>query len=145
MGTADKIALFYESVLDATTSVVENGSDGSKIAIIGFGNIDDEGKTDQSILFRETSEEIPPYDGHHVAMYIGESKEDFEKAFQNCVVANVVWVNPRFSDKARDLQGARKWKQFRFKDIINMKTGEKVFELEHEMRSIEHEAWPGGQ
>ena len=47
------------------------------------------------------------------------------------------------SDKTTDLQGARKWKQFRFKDIIDMETGDPIFELEHEMRSIQHEAWPG--
>jgi hypothetical protein len=41
------------------------------------------------------------------------------------------------------LQGAIEWKQFRFKDIIDIETGQKIFELEHEMRSIEHEAWPG--
>jgi hypothetical protein len=45
--------------------------------------------------------------------------------------------------KTDTLQGARECKQFRFKDILDMKTGQKIFELEHEMRSIEHEAWPG--
>jgi hypothetical protein len=140
LGTAHTIASFYENVLDATTSVLEK-SDG-RIAIIGVGNIYASGKADQSLLFRETSQEIPQYDGHHVALYVGESQADFEQAFKNCVLANVVWVNPRFEDEANDLRGARKWKQFRFKNIVDMETGETIFELEHEMRSIEHEAWP---
>jgi len=141
IGTAKKIALFYDSVLDATTSVVEDGD--CSVAMIAFGNVDATGRADQSLLFRETSDEIPPYDGHHVAMYVGETAEDFEQAYKNAEVAGVVWVNPRFSDKADTLQGAREWKQFRFKDIVDMETGEKIFELEHEMRSCEHEAWPG--
>lgn len=57
--------------------------------------------------------------------------------------AGVVWVNPRFSDKVTNLNTAKKWKQFRFKDILSLEMGRKLFELEHEVRSVEHEAWPG--
>jgi hypothetical protein len=142
LGTAEKIALFYESVLDATTTCIDLG-DGTKIAIIAFGDVDDMGKADQSLLFRESEQKIPENDGHHIAMYVGESAADFEQAFKNAEIADVVWVNPRFSDKADTLESARNWKQFRFKNIVDMETGETVFELEHEMRSIEHEAWPG--
>jgi hypothetical protein len=141
MQTAAKIALFYESVLDATTSVVQDGE--TSVAIIALGNVDENGKADQSLLFRESEEALPPYDGHHIAMYVGQSQADFEQAYKNADIAGVVWVNPRFSDKADTLQGAIEWKQFRFKDIIDIETGQKIFELEHEMRSIEHEAWPG--
>lgn len=140
-GTAEKIALFYDSVLDATTSVFEDTS--SKVAVIAFGNVNAQGLADQSLLFRETDQEIPPYDGHHVAMYVGESVADFEQAFKNADLAGVVWVNPRFSDKANTLQGAKNWQQFRFKDIVDMDTGEKIFELEHEMRSLGHDSWLG--
>ena len=153
VGTAERIALFYDSVLDATTSILtandcnnDNDDDDDskkKIAIVAFGNVRASGKADQSLIFRETSEPIPKYDGHHIAMYIGQSQADFERAFQNAEMANIVWVNPRFSDKAMTLEGAKKWKQFRFKDIVDMKTGKPIFQLEHEMRSIEHEAWPG--
>lgn len=145
MGTAEKISLFYDAVLDATTctSALRGTNDGGKYAIIALGNVDENGRADQSLLFRETSQEIPPYDGHHIAIYVGESAADFEQAFRNAETAGIVWVNPRFSDKTENIQGARKWKQFRFKDIIDMKTGEKIYELEHEMRSIEHESFPG--
>jgi catechol 2,3-dioxygenase-like lactoylglutathione lyase family enzyme len=143
-GAAEKIALFYESVLDATTSVVRRGDDDDgAVAVVAFGSVDANGRADQSLLFRETDQDIPPYDGHHVALYVGQTRADFEQAFKNCETAGVVWVNPRFDDKASNLQGAKKWKQFRFKDIVDMRTGETVFELEHEVRSIEHSAWPG--
>lgn len=146
IGTAEKIALFYDSVFDATTAVVEdpNSTTGNcKVAVIAFGNVTESGQADQSLLFRETTETIPPYDGHHVAMYVGQSGEDFEQAFKNCVLAGVVWVNPRFSDKADTLEKAKELNQFRFKDIVDMDTGKRVFELEHEIRSVKHEAWPG--
>jgi hypothetical protein len=149
VGSADKIALFYDSVFDATTSVVEQGGDDDddarKIAIVAFGNVDATGRADQSLLFRETTNEIPKYDGHHVALYVGQSQSDFEQAFKNCDQAGVVWVNPRFDDKASNLQGAKRYMQFRFKNIVDMETGEPVFELEHEVRSVKHTAWPGAK
>lgn len=141
-GTAEKIALFYESVFDATTTCVDVGG-GSRVAVIAFGEVDDVGKPDQSILFKETTKTIPPYDGHHLAFYVGRSAADFDACYKNSEIAGVVWVNPRFSDDADTLEKARKWKQFRLKDIVDMKTGEMIMELEHEVRSLEHEAWPG--
>jgi len=145
-GTAEKIALFYDSVLDATTCVLMDANDNdTKVAMIAIGNVKQSGQADQSILFRETDDPIPPYDGHHIALYVGQSAADFEQAFRNSEMAGIVWVNPRFDDQAMTLQGAKKWQQFRFKNIVDMETGKTIFELEHEMRSIEHEAWPGPQ
>lgn len=142
IGTAERIATFYDYVFDATTFVAGD-DDELKIAIIGFGEVHANGRSAQSMLFRESAEPTPVYDGHHIAMYVGENKDDFELAFKNIEQAGVVWINPRFSDKAGNLIGAKKWKQFRFKDIIDLKTGTKIFQLEHEIRSVEHEAWPG--
>jgi hypothetical protein len=61
-GSAEKIALFYESVLDATTTCVEVGP-GENIAIIAFGNVDENGKADQSLLFQETTESLDSQPG----------------------------------------------------------------------------------
>lgn len=140
---AKKIAEFYESVFDAPVSVIEM-EEGLEVAIVGFGNIDENGRTDQTLLFREKEGfEIPPYDGHHIALYVGLDSKDFEQAFKNCETAGIVWVNPRFSDKAVNLNTAKIYKQYRLKNILNIKTGKQIFELEHEIRCIEHEAWPG--
>jgi hypothetical protein len=141
LNTAKQIALFYDSVLDATTSVISHGHD--QICMVAIGNVHENGQSSQSLLFRETTEPLPPYDGHHLAIYVGSCKEDFEQAFQNANIAGVVWVNPRFKDDVTTLQGARHWKQFRFKDIVNMETGDVIMELEHEVRSIEHDSWQG--
>jgi hypothetical protein len=67
----------------------------------------------------------------------------FTFALADADIAGVVWVNPRFSDDATTLQKAREWKQFRMKDIVDLNTGNVIMELEHEVRSIEHGAWPG--
>ena len=143
-GTADKISLFYDSVFDATTSVVQDTT--GPVAIIGFGNITSQGRSDQALLFRETARStIPPYDGHHVAMYVGQSAEDFAQAFKNAQLAGVVWKNPRFADQVDTLALAAQWNQFRFKDIVDMDTGETIFTLEHEIRSVAHESWPGAK
>lgn len=141
---AAKIAEFYDCVFDAPTSVFTDPSTGDDVAIIGFGHVDPEtGRSSQTLLFRESDVELPPYDGHHIALYAGSSKADFEEAFKNALEAQVVWVNPRFSDRVTNLNTAKKWKQFRLKNVVDIKTGKKILELEHEIRSVEHDAWPG--
>lgn len=146
-GSASKIALFYESLLDATTNVVATTATTDtnaalSIAIIAIGDIYASGRSTQSLLFRETLEEIPPYDGHHIALYVGENSADFEQAFRNAQISDVLWKNPRFSDQVDNLDEARKEQQFRFKDILDIQTGECIMELEHELRSINHPSWP---
>jgi hypothetical protein len=149
MGAAEKIALFYNGVFDATTFCVEatnndDDSDKTMVAIIAIGKIDENGRADQTLLFRETNKAIPPYDGHHIAIYIGTSDADFAQAFGNAQWANIVWTNPRFADQAVTVNDAvQKWKQFRFKNIVDLNTGATIMELEHEIRSTQHGAWPG--
>jgi hypothetical protein len=140
IGTASKIAVFYDSVFDATTTVVEDKQ--QQVALVAFGNVDEVGRADQNLLFRETDDPIPPYDGHHIALYVGQDARDFVQAFKNSETAGIVWVNPRFSDKASDLEGAIHWHQYRLKDVLDMNTGNAIFELEHEVRSVTHTAWP---
>ena len=136
-GTADQIALFYESVLDATTSVLMNG----KIAIIAVGNIDQRGRADQSLLFRETAHANQNV-STQLAIHVGESAADFVQAYRNAEMAGIVWVDSESDKRTGSLQGARKCKQFCFRDIVEMQTGKKILELEHQIRSVEHETFP---
>jgi len=143
-GKAALIAEFYDCVFDAASSVFTDPSTSDEVAIVAFGSIDPEtGRSSQSLLYRESDVELPPYDGHHIALYAGNDKADFEQAFKNVEEAGVVWVNTRFSDRVTNLNTAKKWKQFRFKNVTDLKTGKTILELEHEVRSVEHDAWPG--
>ena len=139
--TAKLIAEFYECVMNAVVDIVDDGND--MVCIVAIGKIDKDGRAAQNIIFRESDDKIPDYDGHHIAVYIGESNDEFENIYKNCEQAGIVWVNPRFSDKAKSISGARQWNQFRFKDILELETGKTIFTLEHEVRSVRHSAWPG--
>jgi hypothetical protein len=60
-GVADGIARFYRDGLGAPAVVARNG--GSGVARVTVG-------PHQELIFRETPEAIPPYDGHHIQIYI---------------------------------------------------------------------------
>jgi len=141
-GQAENIANFYRVAMGAAAAAVED-PEGGAVAVVAVGDVGDDGRPVQSLLFREDDAEAPLYDGHHVALYVGDCQEDFDNVFRNCEQAGIVWVNRRFSDKAKDIGGARRWKQFRFKDIINLATGEVIMELEHVIKSVEHLDFPG--
>jgi hypothetical protein len=149
--TIEKIARFYDFFFDATTSVVNDGR--SNIAIIGFGKIDDNGRAEQSLLFREVVVDDPKLyqvvnsdevgTGHHIAIYVGCDDDDYKVAASNCVDGGLLWVNPQFDDRVLDVEAAMDAKQFRFKNIIDIDTGETLYVLEHEIRSISHPLFPG--
>lgn len=111
-GAASGIARFYEEVMHAPATL-SNGS-GKAAARVAIGR-------DQWLLFREVEEKIPVYDGHHIAVY----------------VAN--FSGPYGFLKRRDLvtEDVRNH-QFRFKDLVDPKSDRRLFELEHEVRSLRH-------
>ena len=106
-GTAASIQRFYEQAfgapgrLDAGAAVVDAGPN-------------------QSLIFRETND-VPDYDGHHVAIYVA----NFSGPLQ--------WLEERELVS----QGIRNH-QFRFQDIADPDSGKVVFALEHEVRSMRH-------
>jgi hypothetical protein len=75
----------------------------------------------QSLIFRETTEEVPEYDGHHIAVYIAN------------------FSGPHAWLKKHDLvtQESSAY-QYRFVDIVHPETGRKLFAIEHEVRSFTH-------
>lgn len=142
-GRAEDIATFYESVFDATTFVVPIQE--HKIAMIAFGNINEEGRADQYLLFRETYDSNMKNTGHHIAMYVGEDHADFQQAYKYAEMAGIIWINPRFANKVDSLSTSKQEMQFRFKDIVDLRNGKTIMELEHEIRSSEHKSYPGHQ
>mmetsp|Transcript_96557 Transcript_96557/g.288221 ORF Transcript_96557/g.288221 Transcript_96557/m.288221 type:complete len:345 (-) Transcript_96557:86-1120(-) len=98
----------------------------------------------QFLLFRETASELPAYDGHHVAIYVGDiSREDtsttFSAMYEKCRAAELVFNNPRFPHLRYDtLEDAKRLGEFRILDLIDPESGKVAYTLEHEIRSLEH-------
>src|SRR2546422_1613404 len=62
-GDAAGVARFYETVMGAPATV---GDDGAGVAArVRVGGV-------QALVFRETSQPLAAYDGHHIAMYIAD-------------------------------------------------------------------------
>jgi len=100
-------------------------------------------QTGQFLFFRGTSETIPDYDGHHIAIYVGEMPNDtqdsFAKMYRSCKHHNMVWNNPRFPHLTYDsIEDALGHGEFRVLDLKDPATGTVVYRLEHEIRSLNH-------
>lgn len=102
------IGRFYAEVLGAPVTV----ADGSCVVDTG---------PDQVMRFTESADPVPDYDGHHVCVYVA----DFSSAHR--------WL------LARDLimEESNQY-QYRFLWIADPGTGERIFEIEHEVRSLSH-------
>jgi hypothetical protein len=110
--TASRIAAFYQEIMEAkATSEVR---DGSTTASIRTGK-------NQYLRFRETDQPLPPYDGHHIQIYIA----DFFQPHGRLRDRNLITREPN-----RD--------EWRFRDIVDTTTNEVLFTIEHEVRSIVH-------
>jgi catechol 2,3-dioxygenase-like lactoylglutathione lyase family enzyme len=110
-GTADGIARFYREIMDAPASVTRNGN---AVTAVSVGN-------SQKLIFRETDDQIEPYDGHHVAIYINDFSGPHRKMVERGILSEE--SNPY---------------QYRFVDITDPESGKVMFELEHEVRCVTH-------
>jgi hypothetical protein len=111
-GTAAGIQRFYSEVIGARGRVESSG--GLDVGHVEMGR-------NQSLIFREVDGPIRPYDGHHVAIYIA----NFSGPYRFLEEHGLVTQTPRNNE-------------YRFVKIIDPRTGEGVFELEHEVRSLHH-------
>jgi hypothetical protein len=111
-GTAAGIARFYQQVL-AAPAHVEQDAQGT-CARIRIG-------TAQEVIFREQDEALPPYDGHHIAIYVANFSQPYHHLKANDLIMEEVRNH-----------------QFRFKEITDPDSGEHLHTLEHEVRSMYH-------
>lgn len=124
-GAPAKICRFYRHFFDSSAPVLRRGVSHCSVPI-GYH---------QSLEFRETTGEVEEYDGHHVAVYVN----GFLSSFHRFLASGLVWENPRFPQfKYRNESDVLQHHEFRFKDITDVDTGEIVFVLEHEIRSLLH-------
>ena len=110
-GTAAGIARFYTQIMDAPTKVVSNGSVAAEVPM----------GTSQKVIFRETADALPSYDGHHIAIYISDFSGPHRKMVERGIVSEE--SNPY---------------QYRFVDITDPESGKVMFEIEHEVRCATH-------
>ncbi|HZQ36280.1 MAG TPA: hypothetical protein VFD32_10125 [Dehalococcoidia bacterium] len=110
-GAAAGIARFYQEIVRVPATVEQ---DEGIVAIVPAGR-------GQVLRFRETAEPIPPYDGHHIAVYIANFSAPYAALAERGLV----------TEELRN-------HQFRFQTIVDPATGETCTELEHEVRSLQH-------
>jgi len=111
-GAAAGIARFYETAMRAPAPVVDQG--GAAAAMVCFGR-------GQRLIFRETDAPLAAYDGHHVAIYVADFSGPHD------------WLEAHglISEESDPFQ-------YRFTKIVDPKSGEELFEIEHEVRSLTH-------
>ncbi|MGH7088034.1 MAG: VOC family protein [Stellaceae bacterium] len=111
-GTAKGIARFYREIMDAPASVEENGHGPAAHVQVAAG---------QELVFRETDRPIPPYDGHHMQIYIS----DFSAPYRKLGALDLITMeNGQY--------------EYRFIDIVDPDTRKVLFQVEHEVRSSRH-------
>ena len=110
-GSAKGIGEFYSSVIGCPTSIE---SDSVRVSM---GH-------NQELIYRETDQPLPEYDGHHIAIYVS----NFSGPHQ--------WLAERdlISEESDQFQ-------YRFQKIVDPDSGELLYEIEHEVRSLSHQMY----
>jgi hypothetical protein len=111
VGTAKGICAFYPEMVGIPAEL-QNGDATVARAKVGKG---------QYLQFRETDRPQPEFDGHHVQIYITDFSGPYRRLLKRDLVSQ------------EDNQY-----QYRFKDIIDLESGRKLFTVEHEVRSATH-------
>jgi hypothetical protein len=111
-GTAAGITRFYQDLIKTPAKVIEG--DAEPVARVCAG-------PSQYMDFCETSAPAADYDGHHVAIYIA----DFSGPYQ------------RLRDTGFISQEDNQH-QYRFDVIPDLETGQELFRIQHEVRSLRH-------
>jgi hypothetical protein len=107
-GDAEGIARFYDEVIGAPARA-EGGR-----ATVRVGR-------NQRLYFTETSAPLPEYDNHHIQVYVA----DFSTPYK--------WLKER--DLVSMETDAHEW---RFQHIVDPKSLKRLFQIEHEVRSMKH-------
>jgi hypothetical protein len=111
-GTAEGIGQFYIKVMQAPVIFTEEKNGAVTRVRVGCA---------QELRFRETTANFPPYDGHHIAVYVA----NFSGPHAFLTRRNLI------TQESDD-------HQYRFQKIINPWTGHTLCEIEHEVRSLYH-------
>lgn len=108
---ASGIAAFYRDVMRAPARVDDSNGTSARVPV----------GPNQVLVYRETDAPIPVYDGHHIAVYVADFSGPHRTLLERGLVSEE-------SDPC----------QYRFKDIVDPRSGKVIFRLEHEVRSLTH-------
>ena len=111
-GAAEGIGRFYSRIIGVPVQQ-EKGSNGASVKVKVGKN--------QHLIFNEVPGELPPYDGHHIQIYL----------------VNFSGPHKQLCERGLVYEESDQW-QYRFKQIVDPDTNEPLHELEHEIRSITH-------
>lgn len=111
-GSARGIVRFYREIMGAPAALEEAG--GAAAARVPVGHR-------QALIYRETTAELAPYDGHHLAIY----------------VADFSGPHRRLAERGLISEESDQW-QYRFKEIVDLDSNKPLFTIEHEVRSMTH-------
>ncbi len=111
-GAAAGIVRFYQKGLRATAHVAQGDRGAAAHVSVGYR---------QELVFRETDAPIAPYDGHHIAVYIADFSSPHDWLVERGLVTEE--SNPY---------------QYRFQVIVDPDSGQKLSEIEHEVRCVTH-------
>ena len=111
-GAAEGVARFYREVMGAGAAVTSSAA--GRAAEVRTG-------ARQTLIFRETADPVPAYDGHHVAIYISDFSGPYRRLGERGLIS--MESNPF---------------EYRFQRIVDLDSGALLYEIEHEVRSITH-------
>ena len=111
-GTSAGIARFYAQVMGAPANLLE--AEGRHRAAVSVGR-------NQRLVFLETTQAQPEYDGHHMQIYLADFSGPYRRLLERGLIS-----------KETD---AHEW---RFQDIVDPDSGAVLFRIEHEVRSMKH-------
>ncbi len=111
-GSAAKIARFYGEMFRARVEVTDYK--GSPTAVVTAGER-------QHLYFRETERPRVPYDDNHIQIYI----QDFSGPYRDLLARGLIYQESNEH-------------QYRFRDIVDLDSGEPVYRIDHEVRSMLH-------
>ncbi|MBN3845529.1 MULTISPECIES: glyoxalase/bleomycin resistance/dioxygenase family protein [Burkholderiaceae] len=110
-GCARPIAAFYREMFNTPVELLDGG--GLQQAVIAIG-------THQQLIYAETLEANPEYDGHHIQVYVSNFSGPYARLAE------------------RGLVYGEEPHQYRFATLIDPESGADCFKLEHEVRSLHH-------
>ena len=109
--TALEIAQFYREIVSAPAEIRNSGRVAAHVQV-GNG---------QKIIFRETRQKIPVFDGHHIQLYVANFSGPYKKLLQRGLISEESSQH-----------------QYRFENIVDLRSGDVLYTLDHEIRSLTH-------